>query len=159
MGHCGRSCVCPPSQSRGLRAVRVREKDIDIRLSASGKFNRCHVLFDFKSGAFKPLPTEDLVFDLLSLPSRVVHREDLEREERRKDPASMQGEKKCEVETQEKDENARELEELYGAYVTPEELAKLDAQPNPFNYSDRVSQTFRVVMKVGLAGRESCLIQ
>lgn len=48
------------------------------------------------------------------------------------------------------------MEELYGAYATPEELAKLDAQPNPFNYSDRVSQTFRVVMKVGF-GRKGVM--
>ncbi|XP_042886683.1 dynein intermediate chain 2, ciliary-like [Penaeus japonicus] len=126
---------------------RVREKEVDIKLSASGKGNPAQVLFDFRSGAFKPDPKQDVVFDLLSLPSRIVHKEDLEKEDKKKETVLIHGEKKGEGETKESSANAKEMEELYGSHMTPEELAKLDAQPNPFNYSDRVSQTFRVVVK------------
>lgn len=46
------------------------------------------------------------------------------------------------------DEANRELEELYGGIVSKEELARLDSQPNPFNFSERVSQTTRLNIKV-----------
>ncbi|MPC41368.1 hypothetical protein E2C01_034957 [Portunus trituberculatus] len=39
------------------------------------------------------------------------------------------------------EDSRRELEEVYRGVVTREELARIDMQPNPFNYSDRVSQT------------------
>lgn len=39
------------------------------------------------------------------------------------------------------EDSRRELEEVYEGVVTREELVRIDAQPNPFNYSDRVSQT------------------
>lgn len=39
------------------------------------------------------------------------------------------------------EDSRRELEEVYQGVVTREELIRIDAQPNPFNYSDRVSQT------------------
>ncbi|ROT64947.1 putative dynein intermediate chain 1, axonemal [Penaeus vannamei] len=45
------------------------------------------------------------------------------------------------------DEANRELEELYGGIVSKEELARLDSQPNPFNFSERVSQTTRLNIK------------
>ena len=32
--------------------------------------------------------------------------------------------------------------------ISKEELRKLDSQPNPFNFSERVSQTTRVIAKV-----------
>lgn len=32
--------------------------------------------------------------------------------------------------------------------ISKEELRKLDSQPNPFNFSERVSQTTRIVVKV-----------
>ncbi|KAK7073975.1 hypothetical protein SK128_021735, partial [Halocaridina rubra] len=33
------------------------------------------------------------------------------------------------------------LVELYGDVMSQEQLAKLDSQPNPFNFSERVAQT------------------
>ncbi|XP_042232430.1 dynein axonemal intermediate chain 1-like [Homarus americanus] len=39
------------------------------------------------------------------------------------------------------------MEEVYQDMVTKEELARLDAQPNPFNFSERVSQTTRFTLR------------
>ena len=42
------------------------------------------------------------------------------------------------------------LDDLEGCeeVISKEELRKLDSQPNPFNFSERVSQTTRLVAKV-----------
>ncbi|KAG7174922.1 putative dynein intermediate chain 1-like 4, partial [Homarus americanus] len=41
----------------------------------------------------------------------------------------------------------QDLEEIYGNIMSAEQLAKLDTQPNPFNFSERVSQTLRIPRK------------
>lgn len=46
------------------------------------------------------------------------------------------------------DEARRLMEEVYRDMVSPDELAKLDTQPNPFNFSERVSQTNRFSRRV-----------
>lgn len=48
------------------------------------------------------------------------------------------------------DDSRREMAELYDGVVTKEELARIDAQPNPFNFSDRVSQTTKLLTKVSV---------
>ncbi|XP_050697673.1 dynein intermediate chain 2, ciliary-like [Eriocheir sinensis] len=62
-----------------------------------------------------------------------------------------QKEKEEEEEEEEEEDDqydiAKDIEELYGNVMSPEQLAKLDSQPNPFNFSDRVSQSFRPPMK------------
>lgn len=40
------------------------------------------------------------------------------------------------------------MEEVYRDMVSQDELSKLDSQPNPFNFSERVSQTNRFSHKV-----------
>lgn len=46
-------------------------------------------------------------------------------------------------------EEAKKLmEEVYLDMMSREELAKLDSQPNPFNFSERVSQTNRYYPRV-----------
>lgn len=42
------------------------------------------------------------------------------------------------------------MEEVYKDMVSQEDLAKLDSQPNPFNFSERVSQTNRFSRRVSI---------
>lgn len=41
-----------------------------------------------------------------------------------------------------------EDDEVYNSVISKEELQRIDAQPNPFNFSDRVSQTIKIPRKV-----------
>lgn len=40
------------------------------------------------------------------------------------------------------------MEEVYKDMVTQDDLSKIDTQPNPFNFSERVSQTNRFARRV-----------
>lgn len=43
---------------------------------------------------------------------------------------------------------SEDMKQLYGSLMSAKQLAKLDLQPNPFNFSERVSQTARIPCKV-----------
>ncbi|XP_076042119.1 dynein intermediate chain 2, ciliary-like [Oratosquilla oratoria] len=80
--------------------------------------------------------------DILTLPSRIIHRDEVTDEE----PTSVevQGHNKGHNKEEAPEEGNSELEELYGGVISKTELALLDSQPNPFNFSERVSQTAKI---------------
>lgn len=45
---------------------------------------------------------------------------------------------------------SEDMKEVYGSVMSAEQLAKIDSQPNPFNFSERVSQTARTPCKVSM---------
>ncbi|KAK4320989.1 hypothetical protein Pmani_008158 [Petrolisthes manimaculis] len=89
---------------------------------------------------------------LLTLPSRVALREDVNNKEtapRLLSVVTQQQQQTYEDSDLEDvlDDSRKEMEELYHGVVSKEELARIDAQPNPFNFSDRVSQTVKIIYK------------
>ncbi|CAL4121896.1 unnamed protein product, partial [Meganyctiphanes norvegica] len=127
---------------RGLMGIAKKpgpeEPEIEIKLTSLSIRCLNEVQYDFKSGQYEAVNKEDLIEDLLTLPSRIIHKDDLALQ---KIAASSQ--KKKDTGTG-GDVSAGELEELYDGVLSKEELAKLDSQPNPFNFSERVSQTTRI---------------
>ncbi|XP_042888961.1 dynein intermediate chain 2, ciliary-like [Penaeus japonicus] len=118
----------------------VREPEVVIRLTSTCAKVKDEVRYNFTSGVYEVVREQQLTLDLLTLPSRVIHKgDDLE--------ARMLYEPLRKEQDHSTDEANRELEELYGGIVSKEELARLDSQPNPFNFSERVSQTTRLNIK------------
>ncbi|XP_071522576.1 dynein intermediate chain 2, ciliary-like isoform X2 [Panulirus ornatus] len=108
----------------------VREPEVAIRLTSTSARIYNQVRYDFTTGVYKRVWGDDLLVDLLTLPSRIIHRELQQQQQHPKTDEGM-------------DEATRMMEEVYQDMVSKEELAKLDSQPNPFNFSERVSQTTR----------------
>lgn len=52
------------------------------------------------------------------------------------------------TDSNETEESQAEVDDLQNSVISKEELRRIDAQPNPFNFSDRVSQTVKVSRKV-----------
>ncbi|XP_069188642.1 dynein intermediate chain 2, ciliary [Procambarus clarkii] len=143
--------------------LQVLGPEVEIRLSSSSAQLEAEVCYDFKSNQYQTLPAGDFLINLLTLPSRVIHREDLELQTLARETAQGQGiralfRSKCSichiisnsnktVQQHEPQDVSHELEELYGSIMSAEQLAKLDSQPNPFNFSERVSQTLRIPRK------------
>ena len=56
-----------------------------------------------------------------------------------------------------KNKSQEEEEDDFEGIISKEELRKLDSQPNPFNFSDRVSQTIKALTVVsGPCWHEYC---
>ncbi|ROT84819.1 hypothetical protein C7M84_021982 [Penaeus vannamei] len=96
--------------------------EVEIKLATSRTQARGRVQFNHKAGKYEPLGDDPSLIDLLTLPSRT--------------PPALA------TETHDFDVH-EDLRELYGDLVSAEELDRLDAQPNCFNFSERVSQTLR----------------
>ncbi|XP_063851563.1 dynein intermediate chain 2, ciliary-like [Scylla paramamosain] len=81
-----------------------------------------------------------------------LQREFKAKKKKKKKKSAAKSQEAEEQEEQEEEEEeqydiAKDIEDLYGNVMSPEQLAKLDSQPNPFNFSDRVTQTFRAPKK------------
>ncbi|XP_063592192.1 dynein intermediate chain 2, ciliary-like [Penaeus indicus] len=120
-----------------------KEPEVEIRLSSEGIHPRNEVCFLFREGRYVRVTRQTLAIDLLTLPTRVVHKEtaqfqehDIVRKETNaeKDPEGME---RVDIEW----DISEDMKEVYGNVMSTEQLAKLDSQPNPFNFSERVSQT------------------
>nr|XP_045620090.1 dynein axonemal intermediate chain 1-like [Procambarus clarkii] len=123
------------------------EPEVQINLSCRREYVRSSkVVFCSSSGRYQPLVDRETLLDLLTLPSRVQLREDAHRHRRfyRLPPTSLEDPELEDV----MQDSRLELEELYGGVVSKEELARIDSQPNPFSFSERVSQTTRLIVKV-----------
>ncbi|XP_071544386.1 uncharacterized protein [Panulirus ornatus] len=131
----------------------VVEPHVEIKLSSTSAQPVSQVLYHFQQRQYVSLPKGDNLIHLLTLPSRTILREDLELQSMQTTPqvkdegATVQLAPQLERQVVPAEEVAQMLEELYGNIMSPEELAKLDSQPNPFNFSDRVSQTSRIPRK------------
>ncbi|CAL4079576.1 unnamed protein product, partial [Meganyctiphanes norvegica] len=53
------------------------EPEIEIKLTSLSIRSCNEVQYDFKSGQYEPVTNEDLIEDLLTLPSRIIHKDDL----------------------------------------------------------------------------------
>ncbi|XP_045122648.1 dynein axonemal intermediate chain 1-like [Portunus trituberculatus] len=120
----------------------TREPEVTIRLSSNSARLHNQVRYDLTCGSYRRVlvSEDDLTLDLLTLPSRIIHR-DLHDQIQQKQQQEKQHDKQSSKE--DGDEARRLMEEVYRDMVNPEDLAKLDSQPNPFNFSERVSQTNR----------------
>ncbi|XP_066957617.1 dynein intermediate chain 2, ciliary-like [Macrobrachium rosenbergii] len=145
---------------------RVNEPEISIGLSSSTDHIPEEVIYDFLSGTYKSVEPDDLLIHLLTLPSRILlqeeyellklqekdqqqqPKEELDAEIEEPPPEEAPEEPKDAEEQKPSDEGINEaLQELYGNVMSAEELARLDSQPNPFNFSERVSQTQKAPRK------------
>nr|XP_053642157.1 dynein axonemal intermediate chain 1-like [Cherax quadricarinatus]XP_053642158.1 dynein axonemal intermediate chain 1-like [Cherax quadricarinatus] len=138
---------------------RVEEYEIEITLSSRSAHRDDQVLYDFKSGQYQALPEEDLLIHLFTLPSRIIQKEQLELLQMEENSVDDSKAERKEERYQEQQlpqlhpefpmlpqDVGQEMADLYGSIMSREDLAKLDSQPNPFNFSERVSQTLRVPM-------------
>ncbi|XP_018020947.2 dynein intermediate chain 2, ciliary-like [Hyalella azteca] len=122
-----------------------REPTVEIRLNTVSPEVANLVHYDFTSRKY--LPCEDLTLDLLTLPSKIMLKEDLLaiQEER----ALVQNTTAAHAGHAEGgDDEKLSVDDLEGCedVISKEELRKLDSQPNPFNFSERVSQTLRNIV-------------
>ncbi|XP_069987018.1 dynein intermediate chain 2, ciliary [Penaeus vannamei] len=124
----------------GMVKKGVREPEVVIRLTSTCARVKDEVRYNFTSGVYEVVRDQQLTLDLLTLPSRVIHKGDHLEARLLYEPLRKEQDNSA-------DEANRELEELYGGIVSKEELARLDSQPNPFNFSERVSQTTRLNIK------------
>ncbi|XP_069948680.1 dynein intermediate chain 2, ciliary-like [Cherax quadricarinatus] len=111
-----------------------REPEVAIRLTSTSCRVHNEVRYSFTANTYQRVWADDLVLDLLTLPSRTIHRDLYEQYFQSSKPSPQD---EC------AEEAARLLEEVYVEMVGKEELARLDSQPNPFSFSERVSQTIR----------------
>ncbi|XP_076042145.1 dynein axonemal intermediate chain 1-like [Oratosquilla oratoria] len=120
-----------------IATQQTKEPEVEIRLTTvSAQADRL-VRYDFRTGQYELVPNEDLTEDLLTLPSRIVHR----------DEVAYDQTSSVELQETAAGEGNSELEELYEGVVSKAELALLDSQPNPFNFSERVSQTAKIITR------------
>ncbi|XP_064097254.1 LOW QUALITY PROTEIN: dynein intermediate chain 2, ciliary-like [Macrobrachium nipponense] len=152
------------------------ENEPEILISLCTKFVSVsdELVYDFSTGYYEQVVHNDPLQNLLYIPSKihlkgqkpVVEEEEEDEGVTRGTQKKMEeddsvyfldfqqpqhNEESSESEDSEleglKDDSRRELEELYQGKISKEELAKIDSQPNPFNFSDRVSQTTKIVHK------------
>ncbi|KAK8389816.1 hypothetical protein O3P69_009069 [Scylla paramamosain] len=119
------------------------ENEPEITIELTSKVERprsTFVIYNFTSGYFEEVVEDEPLLDLLTLHSSVTLKEDLDKALHRFGLQWSDSEADSSLE-QLAEDSRRELEEVYRGVVTREELARIDMQPNPFNYSDRVSQT------------------
>ncbi|KAF2354229.1 WD40-repeat-containing domain [Trinorchestia longiramus] len=114
-----------------------REPTVDIKLSTVPQEVVGRVRYNFTSREF--LPCEELLIDLLTLPSQAMLKEDLRLLEEKR-AAENNGRRETTSDEQSPD-GLEGCEDV----ISQEELQKLDSQPNPFNFSERVSQTSKCI--------------
>ncbi|XP_071516735.1 dynein axonemal intermediate chain 1-like [Panulirus ornatus] len=121
------------------------EPEVQIQLTTTVERPRTdQVIYNFTSGYYEEVVEENPLLDLLTLPSKVVLKDEV-----RQEPGNRTTRADSEDSDLEDviDDSRREMEELYGDVVSKEELARIDKQPNPFNFSDRVSRTTYIITK------------
>ncbi|XP_068233961.1 dynein axonemal intermediate chain 1-like [Palaemon carinicauda] len=106
---------------------------VEITLTADMKSTTNEIIYDTMTRSYREVKNGMAVLDLLSLPSKILHKDNPK--------LHKKGNSEEEVEEVEKDKITLLLEELYGDVMSSEDIAKIDTQPNPFNFSERVSQT------------------
>ncbi|XP_063591850.1 dynein intermediate chain 2, ciliary-like [Penaeus indicus] len=122
------------------------EQEVQIELTSTFSQVTSEVRYNYVSRAFEQVVERDSLLSLLELPSKVLRKDEarggVARLCRPTSPESVDSDLDEVV-----DNSRRAMEELYGGTVSKEELARIDAQPNPFNFSDRVSLTTKIPMK------------
>ncbi|XP_047482927.1 dynein intermediate chain 2, ciliary-like [Penaeus chinensis] len=122
------------------------EQEVQIELTSTFSQVTSEVRYNYVSRAFEQVVERDSLLSLLELPSKVLRKDEARRGVARlcrpTSPESVDSDLDEVV-----DNSRRAMEELYGGTVSKEELARIDAQPNPFNFSDRVSLTTKIPMK------------
>ncbi|XP_064097257.1 dynein axonemal intermediate chain 1-like isoform X2 [Macrobrachium nipponense] len=106
---------------------------VEITLTADMRTTSNEIIYDTTTGRYQEVKNCMAVLDLLSLPSKVLHKDNPK--------LRKNGSSEDDGEEVEKDNITLLLEELYGDVMSSEDIAKIDTQPNPFNFSERVSQT------------------
>ncbi|XP_037793855.1 dynein intermediate chain 1, axonemal-like [Penaeus monodon] len=120
------------------RVIRTREKEHEITLSTIEPNADKRVRYDFRSEKFELVPREDLLLDLLTLPSKSIHKDEL--------PKSQEADCKDAAldlpsDVDHGEDLSQELMDLYGDRLTTDHLDDYERRNNPFNFSERVSQT------------------
>ncbi|XP_047494973.1 dynein axonemal intermediate chain 1-like [Penaeus chinensis] len=128
----------------GKLRVFLNRNDYVFLLSRPIVFIRWNeVRFLFREGRYVRVTRQTLAIDLLTLPTRVVHKETAHFQEH--DNVRKETNVEKDPEGMERIDNewdiSEDMKEVYGSVMSAEQLAKLDSQPNPFNFSERVSQT------------------
>ncbi|XP_069959881.1 dynein axonemal intermediate chain 1-like [Cherax quadricarinatus] len=123
----------------------VREPDLAIRLTSANKKKDDEVAYNFKTGLYEVVHENDPLLHLLTLPSRIIHKSEAP-------PTAITLPPVVQESSDSETEDCasiphNEVEDLYSDVVSKEELARIDAQPNPFNFSERVSQTARLAKR------------
>lgn len=125
----------------------TREPDVVIRLTTINKSSKDEVRYSFTTGRYEAVQDEDPLLDLLTLPSRVVHKSEaplaklLMLPTLPPKPPSPAPDSPGDSEAE---ENVHEFRPGETRHVTYSVRPRADTQPNPFNFSERVSQTTRV---------------
>ncbi|XP_042858692.1 dynein intermediate chain 2, ciliary-like [Penaeus japonicus] len=122
------------------------EQEVQIELTSTFSQVTGEVRYNYVSRTFEQVVENDSLLSLLDLPSKVLRRDEARKSVSRfYRPASPES---VDSDLDEVADNSRRaMEDLYGGMVSKEELARIDAQPNPFNFSDRVSLTTKIPMK------------
>ena len=68
-----------------------KEPEIEVKLCTLTNTNKARVKYDFKTGQYEPIPDEELLEDLLTLPSKTILKEELYRLEEEKRRKGMHG--------------------------------------------------------------------
>ncbi|XP_042863089.1 dynein intermediate chain 2, ciliary-like [Penaeus japonicus] len=122
----------------------IRDRIVEIRLTANSELRKNAVRFDVTKQAYLP-EEQDLTMDLLTLDPRDLYRNEppeQEEPEEELDPYT-----KAALLAMAAEKQAEEEEDPYCGVISKEELARIDAQANPFNFSERVSQTAHFALK------------
>ncbi|XP_045108688.1 dynein intermediate chain 2, ciliary-like isoform X3 [Portunus trituberculatus] len=128
----------------------TREPDVVIRLTTCNKSTKDEVQYSFTTGKYEPVQDEDPLLDLLTLPSRVVHKSEaplskLLMPTLPPPPPSPSPESPGDSEAEEGGGESWRPGETGQRPLLPRPRA--DTQPNPFNFSERVSQTTRLTKR------------
>ncbi|XP_071522591.1 dynein axonemal intermediate chain 1-like isoform X2 [Panulirus ornatus] len=129
----------------------VREPDVVIRLSSAALQKQDEVRYNFTTGLYETVRDDDPLLHLLTLPSRIIHKSERPTKPLQLpllSPPSPSPPPSPDTPDSEPDECSQvsraEIDVMCDGMVSEEELARIDAQPNPFNFSERVSQTTRL---------------
>ncbi|XP_069171815.1 dynein intermediate chain 2, ciliary-like [Procambarus clarkii] len=120
-----------------MQLLVTEEPEVRIPLSTSSARPRREVRVNHMIGRYEPVRGGDCLIHLLTLPSRITSVGDRLHHSHHTATHTL-------APPQEQDATIlQELEDLYGGLISPQQLALLDHQANPFNFSERVSQTLR----------------
>ncbi|KAK7079074.1 hypothetical protein SK128_009643 [Halocaridina rubra] len=143
-----------------------QEPEVQIPLNSTCISVSEEIIYNHEKGSYEHFREDDPLLNLLTIPSRIYFIQKFEKHEKEnatkqpkyqeqtvnKKPKSIsdsdsEGSDLDEIMEEIKDDSRRELEAMYQGQISKEELAKLDSQPNPFNFSDRVTQTTKIICK------------
>ncbi|XP_071520306.1 uncharacterized protein [Panulirus ornatus] len=140
-----------PKPSRVAPEHQMRlERVADIRLTTQSGGSHNLVRYNIKARAYQRVPDDDPLLHLLTLPSRVIHKDQLLQQKvfaRGPQPArppptpAKKVQFDVDSDSDQDMDDEKEMTSLSLDLVTREQLAGFETQANPFNFSERVSQT------------------